>query len=141
MIRAIVAAALLVAAADRANAGDPTRIYRTIESEHFIIHYYAPMDDVARRIAVVAERAHTTLAPALDHAPSDKTILVVVDDTDSANGFASVLPRNVLQLNATGPSSFTELDDYDDWLYGLVAHEYTHILHLDTMEGLPNIYN
>ena len=32
-------------------------------------------------------------------------------------------------------------DDHDDWLYGLTAHEYTHILHLDTMSGLPNIYN
>ena len=28
----------------------------------------------------------------------DKTIIVVVDDTDSANGFAGVLPRNAIQL-------------------------------------------
>jgi hypothetical protein len=51
------------------------------------------------------------------------------------------LPRNAIQVNATGPSSFTELDDHEDWLYGLVAHEYTHILHIDTMSGLPTIYN
>ncbi|HEX7840123.1 MAG TPA: hypothetical protein VF469_21750 [Kofleriaceae bacterium] len=125
----------------RAWAGDPTRTYRTIETEHFVIHYYAPLDDVARRLGVVAERAHRTLSPALDHVPDTKTILFVVDDTDSANGFASVLPRNAIQLFATGPTGFNELDDHEDWLYGLVAHEYTHILHLDTMEGLPNIYN
>jgi hypothetical protein len=141
MIRAIVAVALLVATADLAHAGDPTLIYRTLETDHFVVHYYAPMDDVARRVAVVAERAHRTLAPALDHVPAEKTIIVLVDDTDSANGFASVLPRNAIQLYATGPNSFTELDDHEDWLYGLVAHEYTHILHLDTMSGLPNIYN
>ena len=64
-----------------------------------------------------------------------RRIIVLVDDTDGANGFASVLPRNAIQLYATGPAGFTELDDHDDWLYGLVAHEYTHILHLDTMRG------
>ncbi|MCX5742994.1 MAG: hypothetical protein NT062_10910 [Proteobacteria bacterium] len=124
-----------------ARAGDPTRSYRTVETDHFVIYYWTGYDDVAHRVGVVAERAHHVLSPALDHAPSGKTIIVLVDDTDSANGFAGVLPRNAIQLYLTGPSSFTELDDHEDWLYGLVAHEYTHILHLDTMSGLPTIYN
>ena len=124
-----------------AHAGDPQRVHRTVESDHFIVHYWVPLDDVARRIAVVAERAHRILAPALDHLPEGKTLIFITDDTDSANGFASVLPRNAITLYATAPGGFTELDDYDDWLYGLVAHEYSHILHLDTMEGMPTIYN
>jgi hypothetical protein len=136
-----LALAICLLTAAPARAGDPTREYFTIESDHFIVHYYAPLEDVARRIAVVAEHAHRTLAPALDHHPTTKTIIVLVDDTDSANGFAGVLPRNEINLFATAPNSFSELDDHDDWLYGLVAHEYTHVLHLDTMEGLPNIYN
>jgi hypothetical protein len=138
---AVIALVVLSAAPARALAGDPTRVYRTLETDHFVIYYYVPLDDVARRLGVVAERAHRTLSPALDHQPDEKTILLLVDDTDSANGFASVLPRNTIQVYATGPTGFNELDDHDDWLYGLVAHEYTHILHLDTMEGLPNIYN
>jgi hypothetical protein len=132
---------VLLALARTATAGDPTRVYRTVETEHFIIHYWAPDDDAAIRIGVVAERAHRTLAPALDHQPDTKTIITLNDDTDSANGFAGVLPRNAIQLYATGPTGFSELDDHDDWLYGLVAHEYAHILHLDTMSGLPTIYN
>jgi len=127
--------------AGTADAGDPLRVHHTIETEHFIVHYYDPLEDTARRVAVVAEAAHRTLVPALDHAPDTKTIITVDDDTDSANGFAGVLPRNAIGLYATAPTSFTELDDHDDWLYGLTAHEYTHILHLDTMSGLPNIYN
>jgi len=142
MIRsAAVVAAIVLAATAPARAGDPLREYRTLECDHFVVHYYAPLDDVARRVCVVAERAHRTLAPALDHHPGMKTIVVLVDDTDGANGFAGVLPRNQINLYATGPSSFTELDDHEDWLYGLTAHEYTHILHLDTMSGLPVIYN
>ena len=137
----IAATALTALAATPAWAGDPTLTYRTVESDHFVIYYYEPLDDVAHRVAVVAERAHRTLSPALDHQPDGKTIIVLVDDTDAANGFANVLPRNTIQVFATGPTGFNELDDHEDWLYGLVAHEYTHILHLDTMEGLPNIYN
>ncbi|HEV7557781.1 MAG TPA: hypothetical protein VGO00_20085, partial [Kofleriaceae bacterium] len=139
-MRVLVIAAIVLAAGD-ARAGDPTRVYKTVETEHFVIHYWEPDGDVARRIGVVAEHVHRTLSPALDHVPDTKTIITLNDDTDSANGFAGVLPRNAIQLYATGPSSFSELDDHDDWLYGLVAHEYTHILHLDTMEGLPTIYN
>lgn len=138
-MRWLVVALLLVTT--RVWAGDPTRVYRTVETDHFVIYYYAPLDDVARRVGVAAERAHRTLAPALDHVPELKTLIVLVDDTDSANGFASVLPRNSITLFATAPPGFNELDDHEDWLYGLVAHEYTHILHLDTMEGLPTIYN
>ena len=136
---AVVAA--LVALTSTAEAGDPLREYFTIETDHFVIHYYEPLSDVARRIAVVAEASHRTLVPALDHEPVEKTIIVVVDDTDSANGFASVLPRNQIQLYATAPGSFTELDDHDDWLYGLTVHEYAHVVHLDTMGPLPRIYN
>lgn len=138
---AVAAAAVLGAGPRRAHAGDPTREHFTIETEHFVVHYATPLADVARRVAVLAERAHRNLAPALDHTPSEKTLLVVVDDTDSANGFASVLPRNAITLFATAPGGFSELDDHDDWLYGLITHEYTHVLHLDTMSGLPNIYN
>ena len=132
---------LLGFAATARAGGDPTRVYRTVETAHFIIYYWQPLDDVAHRVGVAAERAHRILAPALDHEPEVKTIIYLTDDTDDANGFAGVLPKNAIQLYAVGPGGFTELDDYDDWIYGLVAHEYTHILHLDTMSGLPVIYN
>ncbi len=140
-VAAAVALVVAAAAAAPAFAGDPLRVYRTVETEHFIINYYEPMDDVAHRVGVVAERAHRTLSPALDHLPTEKTLVFIADDTDSANGFASVLPRNAIQIYATGPTAFSELDDHEDWLYGLIAHEYTHILHIDTMSGLPRIYN
>lgn len=141
--RALVAVAVACAlAAPRAgSAGDASRRWRTVETAHFVIHYPAPLDEVARRVGVVAERAHRTLAPALRHAPASKTLIVVNDDTDGANGFANVAPRNAITVFATAPNGASALADHDDWLYSLVAHEYTHILHLDTMSGLPLWYN
>ena len=139
--RALILLAALPLAIGTARAGDPTRRHYTVESEHFVVHCDDALIDVARRVALVAERAHRTLSPALDHAPDRKTLINLVDDTDGANGFAGVLPRNEITLFVTAPGGFSELDDHDDWLYVLVAHEYTHILHLDTMSGLPNVYN
>lgn len=139
--RWVVGLALVLGTVRTTGAGDPDRVYQTIETDHFIVYYWVPLGAVAHRVAVVAERAHRTLSRVLDHRPSDKTLIVVADDTDSANGSATTLPRNVIHINATAPPGFSDLDDHDDWLYGLVAHEYAHILHLDTYDGLPSIYN
>lgn len=136
-----VALAVLGAGARPAAAGDPEREWRTIESTHFAIHYYEPLGDVAQRVAAVAEHAHRVLAPVLGHAPRDKTHIVIIDDNDGANGFASVLPRNHVTLYASAPNAGSVLADHDDWLYALFAHEYTHILHLDSIGGLARWYN
>lgn len=124
-----------------ADAGDPRLDWYTIESEHFIVSYHEPLGAVARRVALVAERAHEVLAPAMGHVPEEKTLVVVDDLTDSTNGFASVLPRNRIRILASAPSTNSNLADHDDWLYGLVAHEYAHILHLDNIDGLPRLVN
>lgn len=136
----LLALAVLAHASGTALAGDPSRIWKTIETDHFSVHYYQPLGDVARKAAVAAERAHRILAPVLDHAP-EHTHIIVVDDVDSSNGFASVLPRNSITLFVSAPPDNSALADYDDWVYNLVVHEYTHIVHLDTISGIPAIYN
>jgi hypothetical protein len=138
---AAVTVAGLVLAVPRVQAGDRSLVWKTISTQHFFVHYYEPLDDVAHRVAVVAERSHRVLAPVLGHEPAEPTHIVLVDDTDGANGFANVLPRNTIRLFATAPSGLSVLNDHDDWMYQLVAHEYTHILHLDTIGGLPAFYN
>jgi len=131
----------LLGFATTAHAGDPARKWKTVESKHFIVHYYEPMSDVGRRVAVVAEYGHRLLAPVFGHVPKAKTHIVLVDDTDGSNGFANVIPRNAIRLFASAPPAISALNDHDDWLYSLTAHEYAHILHLDSIGGLPKLYN
>ena len=141
---AVLAAALAGAAlalAPAASAGDIRQVWRTIETAHFQIHYYEPHGDIARKVAASAEMAHATLVDALGHEPEEKTHIVLLDDTDSSNGFASVLPRNRITLYASAPPDNSSLSDNDDWLYNLTAHEYTHIVHLDTIGGIPRLVN
>ncbi|MEM7446695.1 MAG: hypothetical protein AAF355_00470 [Myxococcota bacterium] len=120
---------------------DPHLRWRTIRTAHFDVTYHEPLDIVAQRTAEVAERAHSILSDVLRHAPKGRTQIVLTDDTDVANGSASVLPRNTIRLFATAPDDLSPLGDYDDWLTELVTHEHTHILHLDTIGGISKWIN
>ena len=73
--------------------------------------------------------------------PSEKTEIVLADQTDSANGSASALPYNAIHLNVTAPDDMSPLGDVDDWYLELVTHEYTHILHTDHITGIPAVVN
>ncbi len=129
--------ALALAAPAPAQGYDPRYAWRTIDTPHFRIHFHQGLEPLARRTAVACERAHAALVPLLGHEPPGPVEVVLSDDTDDANGSATVLPRNVVRLYAVPPPSLSELDDYGDWLDSLVLHEYTHVLHLDAVGGLP----
>lgn len=135
----VLVAALLAARSSR--AGDPRLVWRTLETPHFYIHYYVEEERLARRLAVVAEAAHDKLVPFFDHEVKHKTHVVLSDQTDDANGSATVIPFPTIRLNATAPDDRSELNDYDDWLSGLILHEYTHIVHLDTTHGVARVIN
>lgn len=127
--------------AQRARAGDVDLRWRTVETEHFRITYHEPIGAVAQKLAVVSERAHAMLVPILKHAPRFRTEVLITDDTDFSNGSATATPFPVVRLYLTSPDNRSELHDYDDWLFALFVHEYTHILHLDTVNGIPRWVN
>ncbi len=136
---------LLLALVGVAQADDARRVYRTIETEHFRITYYVfrktsdgnGLEEVAQRLAVVAEDVHTQLTTVLGPGLSRtrKTEVLVTDEVDDANGSATVQPYPAVRLFASAPDDRSELNDFDDWLRALVTHEYTHILHIGTMGG------
>ncbi|MBX3274788.1 MAG: PD40 domain-containing protein [Sandaracinaceae bacterium] len=135
---------LLLVSAPSGAAGqtrDPTMDWRTLDTPHFTIHYHVPLGVLARRVAVVAERAHTMLTDVMGYTGGRRTHIALTDGTDGANGSAIGIPFNVIRLNATAPESMTPLGDYDDWLNLLTVHEHTHIVHLDQWSGLPAFVN
>ncbi len=115
--------------------------WKTIESKHFLMHYPQGHKDLAIRALTIAEEVHENLEPILDWKPEDKVDLVLTDPGDSANGFAQIYPYNRILMYSSPPSGRSQLNDYNDWLRILIAHEYTHILHLDNKSGLPAIIN
>jgi hypothetical protein len=131
---------LLGASAARAQPYDPAFRWRTLETPQFRIHYHQGEEELAQQVAREAERAHALLAPRLGYAPH-RTQIVLSDDTDDANGSATPLPYDTVRLYAVPPAAGSELQDYRSWIRQLVQHEYTHILHLDHVGGIPAFVN
>ncbi len=142
LVAAIVAAVVVAARPRHAAAvGDPTLIWKTIETKHFRVHAHHRLLPIAERVAALCESAHEKLVGPMGWAPKEVTHVVVTDDTDFANGSATALPYNTVRLFVTAPDDLSPLNDYDDWQLELITHEYTHILHTDHITGLPAIYN
>ncbi|HEY2408564.1 MAG TPA: DPP IV N-terminal domain-containing protein [Polyangiaceae bacterium] len=127
--------------ANSARAGDPYIAWFTVKSPHFRVHYHGGLEQVAQRTANFGESVYARLVPELGWTPTEVTEIVLSDDTESANGSASALPYNIVRLFATAPDDMSVLGDYDDWVGELVTHEYTHIVHLDNVSGVPALVN
>lgn len=132
----LLAAVLVVFSVNTALAAlyDPRLTWLTQRSEHFVIHYHDGEADLAMQALAIAERVHDDLSVVFDWVPRRPTEIVLVDNSDIANGFATPVPVNRIVLLATSPRG---VDDYGRWLETLITHEYVHILHLDKAGGAP----
>ncbi len=131
----------VLASSPASAAARPDIVWRSIETPHFRITFNGQEGPVAQHIADLAEDVYKRLMPAIGWPPSELTEIFLVDETDSANGSASVLPYNAITLYVTAPDDFSPLGDVDDWYLELVTHEFTHILHIDHTRGLPELAN
>jgi hypothetical protein len=113
----------------------PNEHWRTIHTQHFRIHFTPTMEDEARRAAVNAERAYAQLSTELV-APRGTIDLVVSDNVDFVNGYATPFPTNRIVVYAHPPTDASGLRNYDDWNALVVTHELTHIFHLDRSRGI-----
>ena len=138
---ALAAALVCLLAPSMAQANSRDLKWRTLKTEHFYIHYYAGSEAAAERAAMLLERAHERLAIGLGHEPWLRTHVTMSDTTDSANGSANANPYPRISANITAPDSMSVLESYDDWFDILLTHEYVHVVHLDTIHGIPRIVN
>ncbi len=118
---------------------DPSFEFSTIETEHFLIHYHQGLEEIGKKTAVTAEEIHNALIKDFKWSPGEKTQLVLIDDTDFANAFASVLPYNTIYIQVVPPMPDSTIGEYDDWLKLAITHEYAHILSMDSSRGYSEI--
>lgn len=111
--------------------------WKTLSTDHFNIHFYKGERAQAERVSAIAESVHQALSEKFQWEPLKRTELVITDQFDYSNGFATPLPYNTVYLFVSAPDTNGTLDDYNDWLTLLILHEYTHTLHLDKANGLP----
>lgn len=133
--------ALLLLVPGMASAQAPDHAWRTLDTPHFQVHFHEGLYPLALRAAGALERSHEILVPLLETLPTQRTQVVLSDDSDDANGSATASIRPTIQLLAEPPDDLSVLGDYDDYVLALVAHEYTHVLHLGIVEGVPRLLN
>jgi len=105
------------------------------ESEHFIVHYHDGETVLAEKSLHVAEAVYQKLTPMFGWQPRVKTEIILSDETDASNGFATPFPSNRITLFISQPHAVNSLEDHDGWLETLILHEFVHILHMDKVAG------
>jgi hypothetical protein len=135
----LLAGAALSSPVAEAAAVDPDLTWRTMETPHWRITFHGGEEALAEEFARVGEAIWEEMTTELQNAPRRRTELVLIDSSDSANGFAMTLPVNTIQIYVTAPQEDSTLATYEDWNDAILTHEMTHILHLDTVEGIPQL--
>jgi hypothetical protein len=125
---------MLTAAASASTRYDPRLRFRTISTPRFDIHYHQHEEAVARRLAALAEEVASEMDRTLGPA-SGRVQVILVDQTDLPNGWATPLPFNTIEITAAAPGSSGVLGNTRDWLRLVFIHEYTHIVHLSRGRG------
>ncbi len=116
---------------------DPELTWRTLQTPHFEITFHGGEEQLAQETADLAEQIWAEMSAELAWSPRLRTQVVLVDHTDIANGYATTLPVNTIVIFVTAPQEGSSLSLYEGWIDTILTHEYTHILHIDTVEGLP----
>ncbi len=119
---------------DAANRYDPRFRFRTISTPRFNIYFHQGEEALARRLARIAEEVAGQLRAELG-APGGRVHVILVDQTDLSNGWATPAPYNLIEITAAAPSGDSSIGNTDDWLRLVFSHEYTHIVHLDKARG------
>ena len=118
---------------------DPELTWRTIKTEHFRIHFHQGEEQLAEEFSQKVESIYDTMITELRWTPQRRTEVVLVDRTDTANGYAMSLPYNTIVIFVTAPQEDSTLSLYEDWATSIGMHEFTHTLHIDTNHGVARV--
>jgi hypothetical protein len=114
---------------------DPKLRFQRLRSTHFAIYFHAGEEAIARRLAVVAEDVRQRVMEALGVDAPTLTHVILVDQDESANGWATPLPYDTIMVTAAWPSAVDPVGRVDDWLRVVFTHEFTHVVHLHQSRG------
>jgi hypothetical protein len=105
----------------------PELEWRTLEGEHFIVHFHQNTEWTANEALHVADEIYPAITSLYQYEPEEKTHLIIKDTDDYANGAAYYFD-NKIEIWAM-PLDY-ELRGSHYWLRDVITHEFTHIVSL-----------
>lgn len=130
-MRRLLLLALLVAAPLRAQVEVPSLRWKSIETEHFRIHYEPELEAWARQVAAQMENVRTAVAARVGYSYPRKIDLLVEDPLNLPNGSAwPSLTYPAMRFWATPPAPTSVVGNSRGWGEILAIHEYAHLAHL-----------
>jgi Tol biopolymer transport system component len=117
---------------------DPKVDWQKIELPGFDLIYDAKQQDLAVHYARRLAQLREALSPYFSHFP-EKTVVVLNDNTDLTNGYATSIPYPLIMIFPVHPTAHESISEYGDWEWELLVHEYTHILSFETRRGIPKV--
>ena len=138
LLAAACAVLVVAASAGQADAGryHPRLRFQALQTPHFTIYYHQGGAEQARRLATLAEDVRRDLARRTTLEPPAHVHVVLVDQSDVANGWSTPVPYNLIEIAVVPPSPASTLGNQDEWLRTVFAHEFAHLLHLDRVGGV-----
>lgn len=112
----------------------PELEWKTIEGEHFIVHFHQNTEWTANEALYIADDIYPYITSLYHYKPEAKTHLIIRDTDDYANGAAYYFD-NKIEIWAK-PLDF-ELRGSHYWLRDVITHEFTHIVSLRASRKMP----
>lgn len=113
--------------------------WREIKTEHFYILHPVGYEFYGEKASIFVEDIHKKLVPIMGINPSTRTVIILSDQDDDHNGWATVFPYPMINVRLSPPDIGSSIGAYDNWLYSTLLHEYTHILNLVPAENLAKV--
>ena len=120
----------------------PWRDWRTVETEHFAVHYPAEYREWSLALASRLESVRAGVQQVVGFAPRGRVHIVIDDPANDANGLAfTTLDEPTIVLYPTPPSPREVIGNFRVWNELVATHEFAHIAHLTrpTRNRLQNL--
>lgn len=119
----------------------PELEWKTIETEHFLVHYHEGAERTGRVVAKIAEEIYRPITSLYNHEPDQKVSFIIKDYDDYSNG-AAYFYDNKVEIWA--PSMDFDFRGTHNWLRNVITHEFTHIVQIQTAmkfgRRMPAVY-
>jgi len=117
----------------------PELHWKTIQTDHFNIHYHQGLESIARKGAVIAEQVYPVILEQLQVKPWGRTDMVFTAEDEIMNGFA--MPSDQIFIWVSQNDVAGWFGGSEKWLKLVIAHEFQHVAQMHAMETWAGIWN